>query len=47
VASRNAAKRGTIAVGGPALENLEAALGSRTLEQMRSWKQISVGKESA
>jgi DNA replication protein DnaC len=40
VAGRSMAKRATILIGGPDLETLAAALGTRNLEQLRSWKQI-------
>jgi DNA replication protein DnaC len=46
LAARYARKRSTILVGGPDLESLEAVLGSRTLNQLRAWKQIYLGKES-
>jgi DNA replication protein DnaC len=46
LAARHTQKRATILVGGPDLENLEAVLGSRTLNQLRAWKQICLGKES-
>jgi DNA replication protein DnaC len=40
VAGRSMAKRATILIGGPDLETLATALGTRNLEQVRGWKQI-------
>ena len=43
--ARHRQKRGTILVGGPDLETLEATLGTRTLDELRGWKLLQLGKE--
>lgn len=45
--ARHRQKRGTILVGGPDLETLEAVLGSRMLNELRGWKLLLLGKEAA
>lgn len=45
--ARHRQKHGTILVGGPDLETLESVLGSRTLDELRGWKLLHLGKESA
>jgi hypothetical protein len=45
LAARHAANLGTMVIGAPDLQALESVLGSRTLNQLRGWKQISLGKE--